>query len=113
MHRDSLGLLDPLLHVVMLLFSGVSREDAELVELDAVHEGNPGTLANALVCITIHADPRILRVHLVDDPVPLPLRLADDEATEQLISLLGHCNCNVFLGLEGFLEFIELDVTLL
>jgi hypothetical protein len=27
---------------------------------------------------------------------------------EQLVSLLGLCNSDVFLGLEGFLEFVEL-----
>ncbi len=107
-HRDSLGLLDFLLHVVKLLFSGVSREDGELVELDAVHERNPGMHVNALVCLAAHADPQILCVHLVDNSVPLRLRLANNEATEQLVSLLGLCNSNVFLGLEGFLEFVEL-----
>jgi hypothetical protein len=36
------------------------------------------------------------------------LRLVANKATEQLVSLLGLCNSEVFLGLEGFLEFIEL-----
>jgi hypothetical protein len=36
MHYDLLGFLDCLLHVETLLISGVSREDGELVELDAV-----------------------------------------------------------------------------
>jgi hypothetical protein len=106
MHCDSLWLLDCLLHVVTLLFSGVSREDGELVELNAVHDGNSGTHTNALVHLAIHTNPRILCVHLVDNPVLLHLRLADNEATEQLVSLLSLCNSNVFLGLEGFLEFV-------
>jgi hypothetical protein len=92
----------------MLLFSGVSREDGELVELNAVHGRDPGTHANALVCLAVHANLRTLCVHLVDNPIPLRLRLANDKATEQLVSLLGLCNSDVFLGLEGFLEFIEL-----
>ncbi len=48
-YRDSLGFLDHLLHVEMLLLSGVSREDIELMELDAVQEGQPGTHAKASV----------------------------------------------------------------
>jgi hypothetical protein len=48
-YHDSLGFLDHLLHVEMLLLSGISREDGELVELDAVLEGQPGTHAKALV----------------------------------------------------------------
>jgi hypothetical protein len=40
MYSDMLGLLYCLLHVETLLLSGVSREGGELVELDAVLEGN-------------------------------------------------------------------------
>ncbi len=108
MHRDLLGLLDCLLHVVTLPFSSISREDGKLVELNAVHERNPGMHANALVCLAIHANPQIFCVHLIDNPIPLLLRLADDKAMEQLISLLGICNSKVLYGLEGFLEFVEL-----
>jgi hypothetical protein len=36
MYCDLLGFLDRLLHVETLLLSNVSREDGELVELDAV-----------------------------------------------------------------------------
>jgi hypothetical protein len=46
MHTDLLGLLYCLLHVVeLLLLSGVSRENGELVELDA----QPELHAKALV----------------------------------------------------------------
>jgi hypothetical protein len=38
MHRDSLGLLYHLLHVETLLLSSISKEDSELVELNAVPE---------------------------------------------------------------------------
>jgi hypothetical protein len=107
-HRDLLGLLDRLLHVVMLLFSGISTEDGKLVELDAVHELNSGMHTNTLVCLAIHADPGILCVHLVENPIPLHLCLANDEAMEQLISLLGLCDSEVLIGLESFLEFVEL-----
>ena len=89
MRHDSLGLLNHLLHVVMLLFSCVSREDGELVEIHAVHEGNLGTHMKALVGTAIHADPQILCVHFIHDPVPIPSRLANNKATEQLVSLLG------------------------
>ncbi len=107
MHHDSLGLLHPLLHVVTLLFSCISREDGELVELDAVHERNPGMHAKALVGLAIHANPRILCVHLIHNPVPVSLCLADNKATEQIISLLGLLVSDVFLGLEGFLEIAQ------
>jgi hypothetical protein len=36
MYRELLGFLDCLLHVEMLLLGSISREDSELVELDAV-----------------------------------------------------------------------------
>ncbi len=39
MHSDLLGLLYCLLHVETLLLCGISREDSELVELNAVLEG--------------------------------------------------------------------------
>ena len=47
-------------------------------------------------------------MHLVYNPIPLRSCLADNEAMEQLVSLLGLLDSNVFLGLEGFLEFVEL-----
>jgi hypothetical protein len=107
-HRDLLGLLERVLHVVMLLFSCVSREDGELVVLNAVHERDPGTHANSFVGLANNANPRILCVHLIHDPIPLHLRLANDKATDQLVSLLGLRNSNGFLSLESFLEFVEL-----
>jgi hypothetical protein len=108
MHRDSLGLLDCLLHVVTLLFSYISREDSELVELDAIHERNPGLQVNALVGLAIDANLRVLCVHFIHDPVPLHLRLAYIEATEQLVSLLGLFDHDGFLGLEGLVKLVEL-----
>jgi hypothetical protein len=41
-YHDSLGFFDCLLHVETLLLSGVSREDGELAELDAVLKRQPG-----------------------------------------------------------------------
>jgi hypothetical protein len=105
---DLLGLLDPLLHVITLLFSCVSREDGELVELDAVHKSNPGLHANSLVGFAIDANPGILCVHLIDDPVPLHSHLADDEAMEQFVRLLGLFDRKGFLGLEGLVQIAEL-----
>jgi hypothetical protein len=49
MHSDSLGFLDYLLYVEMLLLSSISKEDAELVELDAVMEGKPRLHAKIFV----------------------------------------------------------------
>ncbi len=47
-------------------------------------------------------------MHLVYNPVPLLLCLANNEATKQLVSLLGLFNCKGFLGLEGLVEVAEL-----
>jgi hypothetical protein len=52
MHSDTLGLLYQLLHVETLLLSSISREDGELVELDADLEGQPRLWAKALVWLT-------------------------------------------------------------
>jgi hypothetical protein len=71
----------------MLLFSCVSREDGELVELDAIHELNPGFHVKSLVRFAIHANPGVLCVHLVYYPVPLYSRLANDKAMKQLVCL--------------------------
>ncbi len=61
-YHDSLGFLDRLRHVVTLLLNGVNGEDGQLVELDAVQEGRPGTNSNSLAGDIIHADPGILGV---------------------------------------------------
>jgi hypothetical protein len=108
MHRDLLGLLDCLLHLVMLLFSCISREDGELVEFNVVHEGDPGTDANSFVGLAAHSNPWILCVNFIHNPIPLRLCLTNDKAMGQLVSLLGLRNSNVFLGLEGFLEICKL-----
>jgi hypothetical protein len=60
------------------------------------------------LAIPIHADPQILCVHLINNPIPLRSRLANNKVTEQLVSLLRLHGSNVFLGLKGFLEFVEL-----
>ena len=105
MHHDLLGLLDCLLHVVTLLFSCVDGEDGQLVELDAVQKRWSGTNANALVGSSIHANPRVLGVHLMDNLVPLSLRIADDETMEYLVCLLGFGNCNLLLSLKDLFMF--------
>jgi hypothetical protein len=112
-YHDLLEFLDRLLHVEKLLLSGINREDGELVELDAVLEGQPGMHAKAMVSLAIHANPQILGVHFMHNLVPLHLRLANDEATEQLVSLLGLCNCKIALGLEGLLDLKNLKKLLL
>jgi hypothetical protein len=73
----------------MLLFSCVRREDGELVELNAVHEENPGTDANSFDGLAVHSDPRILCVHFIHNPIPLGSRLANNKAMEQLVSFFG------------------------
>jgi hypothetical protein len=98
-----LGLLYCLLHVITLLFSCVSREDGELVELDAVHERNPGLYMDSLVGFAIDANPGILCVHLIHDPVPLRLCLADNKATEQFVCLLGLIDREGLLDLKGLI----------
>ncbi len=47
-------------------------------------------------------------MHLVYDPVPLHLRLANNKATEQFVSRLGLINREGILGLEGVVEIAEL-----
>ena len=96
-----LGLLNGLLHVATLLFSCISRADGELVELDAVHERNPGLYMDSLVGFAVDANPGIIHVHFIHDTVPLRSRLANNKATEQFICLLGLINRKGFLGLEG------------
>jgi hypothetical protein len=74
------------------------------VELDVVHEGNSGMQAKAFIGMAIHANPQILCVHFIHDSIPIGLCLANDEATEQLVSLLDLLDSDVLLDLEGFLE---------
>ena len=45
--------------------------------------------------------------------VPLHLHLANNEATEQLVRLLGFFNCKIALGLEDFLVIKKLLLALL
>jgi hypothetical protein len=89
----------------MLLFSCVSREEGELVELNAVHEKNPGLHTDSLVGLAVDTNPGILGVHLIHNAVPLRLRLTADEVTEQPVSLLGLFDRERFLGLEGLVQF--------
>jgi hypothetical protein len=44
-------------------------------------------------------------MHLVDNLVPLSSRIADDEAMENFISLLGFSNRNTLLGLKELFVF--------
>ena len=59
--------------------------------------------ANALVRTSIHTNPGVLGVHLVDNLVPLGSRIADNKTTEHLVRLLGFGNREALLGLEGLL----------
>ncbi len=63
---------------------------------------------DSLVGFAIDANPGILCVHFVHKTVPLHSRLANDEATEQFVCLLGLVNCEGFLGLEGLVQIGEL-----
>ncbi len=91
----------------MLLLSGVSRKDSELVELDAVLEGQPRLLTKAFVRLTIHTTPGVLGVHFVHNLVPLRSRLADDKTMEQLVRLQSLCYCKLPAALEVFLDHGE------
>ena len=92
-----------LLHVEMLLLGGISREEGELVELNAVLEGQPRLHAKTFVRLTIHANPRVLGVHLVYNLDPLHPCLANNKTTE-LIHLQG-LRYHKFAGvLEVFLD---------
>jgi hypothetical protein len=107
MHSDSLGFLDNLLHVETLLLSSISRKDGERVELDAVLEGQPGLQAKAFVRLTIHANSRVLGVHLVYILVLLRSRLANNNTIEQLVHLQGLRYHKFVGGLEVFFDCRE------
>ncbi len=86
MHSDLWGLLYCLMHVEMLLLSGISREDGELEELDAVPETQPRLHTKALVQLLIDAYPRVLEVHFLYNLVQMHSPLTNDEAMEQLVN---------------------------
>ncbi len=88
----------------MLLLSGIHRKDGQLVELDAVQKRWLGTNTNTLVGTSIHANPGVLGVHLVDNLVPMGLRIANNETTEHFECFLGVGDCNLFLDLEDHVE---------
>jgi hypothetical protein len=83
----------------MLLLSGVHRKDGQLVELDAVQKRRPGTNANTLVGTSIHADPGVLGVHLVENLVPLGSRIAVNKTTEILYAFWVLAIAKIFLAL--------------
>jgi hypothetical protein len=85
MHSDSMGPFYCLLHVKMLLLSSVSRKDGELVELNAILEGQPRLCVKALVWLFTNTYPGVLGVHFLDN-LDMCLRLTNYKATEQLIS---------------------------
>jgi hypothetical protein len=91
-YRDSLGFLDHLHHVVTLLLSCVDGEDGQLVKLDAVQEGKPGTETNSLVGDTVHSDPGILGVHFLHNLVPMGLLVPNNKQAEHLVGLACHNN---------------------
>ncbi len=90
-HRNSSGLLDMLLHVVPLQLSGVTKEDCELVEFDAVHKRSSGFCTGSLVSCLVHCNPRILRVHFLNNLVSLSTSFANKVDTKQLIGLHNFC----------------------
>jgi hypothetical protein len=97
----------------MLLLSGISREDGELVELDAVLEGQPKLHAKAFVRLNVHANPRVLAVHFLHNLVPLHLHLANDKTMEQLVRLQGLHYRKFTGGLEVFIDCRELFLLLI
>ena len=79
---DSLGFLVCLLHVEMLLLSGVRRENGEFVELDAVLKRQPGMHTEVFVGLAIHANLRVLGVRLMHNLVPLRSEFTENEVME-------------------------------
>ena len=81
------------------------------MELDAIHEQNPGFITNAFVGLAIHANPGVLHVHFIHNSAPLHSRLANNKAKEQLVSLLDQFNSEGVLGLEGLVKLVELLIS--
>ena len=69
--RDALWLAHHLLHVESLLFSGVRRQDRELVELNAVRERFPGPQTRTVVRLSIDSCSGVAVKHLFHNFVPL------------------------------------------
>jgi hypothetical protein len=82
------------------------------VELDAVLEGQPILCMKALMRLSVDAYPGVLGMHFLDNLVPLHLRLTDDEATEQLVSLQGLCPCKFAGNLQFFFDCGEFPLSL-
>ena len=76
-YHDALWLAHHLLHVETLLFSCVSRQDRELVELNAVHQRLPGPHTRTVVCLPVDSYPGVTVKHLLNDFVPLGSRFSD------------------------------------
>jgi len=74
--RDALWLAHQL-HVEMLLFSCISRQDRELVELNAVCQRLPGPHTWTVVCLPVDSYPGVTVKHLLNDFVPLGSRFSD------------------------------------
>ena len=110
-YHDLLGFLDRLCHVVTLLFSCIDGEDGQLVELDAVQEGGPGTDTNSLVGDTAHTNPGIFGVHLLHNLVQMGLLGPNNKQAEHLVGLACHSNCRALLCLEDALELFYGSLT--
>ncbi len=75
--RDSLWLAYHLLHVETLLFSCISRQYCELVELNAVRQRLSGPHTRTIVCLPVDSYPGMTVKHLLNNFVPLGSRLSD------------------------------------
>ncbi len=75
--RDALWLVYHLLHLERLLFSCVSRQDRELVELNAVRQRLPGLHTWTIACLPVDSYPGVTVKHLLNDFVPLGSHLSD------------------------------------
>jgi hypothetical protein len=73
----ALGFLDTLLHVVALQLHGVTRENCELVEFNAVQKRSPGLHTRSLVGFPVYSDPGVFAMHFLDNLVPLSPSFAD------------------------------------
>ncbi len=61
--------------------------------------------ANTFVGTSIHSNPGVLGVHLMDNLVPLGLQIADKKTTEHLVRFLGFGDHNLLRSLEDLVVF--------
>ncbi len=102
LHSGPLGLAHCLLNIEPLPFCCVSTEDCELMQLEIVQEGRPGSRTPTFSHFTIYCSLQVTLVHLAADAIPLGLCVAGQQVPQMLVRL---SNCLV-VSLLGFLEHL-------